>query len=148
MAFGLKSHIDDGVSLNVVHVRVPDAELLAVSLCRAHDACSHSVLQSERAADGHHELSWAQVSWVAQRKNWKLFLIQKKRYTKQHVLYMVVHGWPGPRHCIYSNITANVSNHLLYLSYVLAILAKMRHDFSTSKESSWTSNHFIYQSVY
>lgn len=62
MAFGLKSHIDDGVSLNVVHVRVPDAELLAISLCRAHDACSHSVLQSKWAADGHHKLTRAQIS--------------------------------------------------------------------------------------
>lgn len=62
VATELKSHIDDGISLNVVHVRVPDAELLAISLCRAHDACSHGVLQSERAADGHHKLTRAQVS--------------------------------------------------------------------------------------
>lgn len=66
MLFGVCVHIDDGVGLDVVHVRVPDAQLFAVSLRRADDAGCHGVLQGEGAADGDDELSRSEISRRAQ----------------------------------------------------------------------------------
>lgn len=38
------AYINDGICLDVIHVRVPQAQLFAVSLSRAHNPCGHSVL--------------------------------------------------------------------------------------------------------
>lgn len=69
-----RPHVDDGVRLDVVHVRVPQAQLLAVPLRRADDARGHRVLQGEGAADGHHKLAGPQVCRVAQKQSRELFL--------------------------------------------------------------------------
>lgn len=69
-----RTHVDDGVRLDVVHVRVPQAQLPAVPLGRADDARGHRVLQGEGAADGHHELPRPQVCRVAQQQRRQLFL--------------------------------------------------------------------------
>lgn len=53
--------IDDGVGLDVVHVRVLKAQLQAVALGSADDAGGDCVLQRERASHRHHELTGAQV---------------------------------------------------------------------------------------
>lgn len=50
-------HIDNGVSLDVVHVGVFDAQLLAVPLSCADDAGGDGVLQGEGATDGDHKLA-------------------------------------------------------------------------------------------
>ena len=55
------SYIDDGVGLNVVHVRVAKAQLSAPTLSGADDPCSNCVLKGKRAADGDHKLPWSQV---------------------------------------------------------------------------------------
>lgn len=55
------SHVDDGIRLDVVHVRVPKAQLSAPPLGGADDPRGDGVLEGERAADGHHELAWSQV---------------------------------------------------------------------------------------
>lgn len=68
------THVDDGICLDIVHVRVPEAQLAAVPLGRAHDPRGHGVLQGEGAADGHHELAGPQVSRVAQQQRGELFL--------------------------------------------------------------------------
>ena len=44
------SHVDDGVGLYVVHVRVSDAQLLAVPLGRAHYPRGNGVLGSKPEA--------------------------------------------------------------------------------------------------
>ncbi len=48
------AHIDDGICLDVVHVRVSQAQLFAPSLGGADDACGHCVLKGERTADSDH----------------------------------------------------------------------------------------------
>lgn len=68
------THVDDGIRLDVVHVGVPQAQLLAIPLGAADDACGHRVLQGEGAADGHHELARPQVCRVAQQQHRELFL--------------------------------------------------------------------------
>lgn len=70
----MRTHVDDGVRLDVVHVRVPEAQLPAVPLGCADDASGHRVLQGEGAADGHHELAGPQVCRVAQEQRRELFL--------------------------------------------------------------------------
>lgn len=70
----MRTHVDDGVRLDVVHVRVPEAQLPAVPLGCADDASGHRVLQGEGAADGHHELARPQVCRVAQEQRRELFL--------------------------------------------------------------------------
>lgn len=55
------THIDDGVSLDVVHVSLLKAQLPAVTLDGADDAGGDSVLQGERAPHRHHELTRPQV---------------------------------------------------------------------------------------
>lgn len=69
-----QSHVDDGVCLDVVHVRVPEAQLLAVSLGGADDAGGDGVLEGEGTADCDHELPGPQVSTVAQEQHWQLIL--------------------------------------------------------------------------
>lgn len=54
-------YVDDGVSLNVVHVRVAEAQLSAASLSGADDSRSNRVLEGKRAADGDHKLPWSEV---------------------------------------------------------------------------------------
>lgn len=54
-------YVDDGVSLNVVHVGVAEAQLSAASLSGADDSRSNRVLEGKRAADGDHELPWSEV---------------------------------------------------------------------------------------
>lgn len=70
----LFTHIDDGVGLDVVHVRVAEAQLLASPLGGADDAGGDGVLQGERAANSNHKLPWSQISWTTQRQHRKLFL--------------------------------------------------------------------------
>lgn len=55
------SYIDDGVSLNVLHVGVAKAELFASSLSGADDSCSNRILEGKRAANSNHKLPWSQV---------------------------------------------------------------------------------------
>lgn len=67
-------HVDDGVRLDVVHVRVLKAQLPAPPLSGANDPGGDGVLEGERAADGHHELPWSQVRGAAEQKDRKLRL--------------------------------------------------------------------------
>lgn len=55
------THIDDSISLDVVHVRVTKAQLLAPSLSGADDSCGNCVLEGKRAANSNHKLPWSQV---------------------------------------------------------------------------------------
>lgn len=70
-------HINNSISLDVVHVWVLYAQLFAISLCSADDAGGDSVLQGERAANGNHKLSWPQISRTAQRQHAKFLLLQQ-----------------------------------------------------------------------
>lgn len=74
----LCTHVDDGVRLDVVHVGVAEAQLLASPLGGAHDARGDGVLQGERAAYGHHKLARAQVRRAAQQQHRQLHLLEKK----------------------------------------------------------------------
>lgn len=65
----LCTYINDGVSLDVLHVGVVEAELVAAALRGADDPCCDGVLQRERAADSHHELARPQVRGAAQRQD-------------------------------------------------------------------------------
>lgn len=75
------THVDDGVRLDVVHVRVPQAQLPAIPLGRAHDARGHCVLQGKGAADGHHKLAGTQVCRLAQQQRRELFLGEGGRFS-------------------------------------------------------------------
>lgn len=55
------SYIDDGISLNVFHVGVAQAQLFASSLSGADDPCSNCILEGKRAANSNHKLPWSQV---------------------------------------------------------------------------------------
>lgn len=70
-------HVNNSISLDVVHVWVLYAQLFAISLCSADDAGGDSVLQGERAANGNHKLSWPQISRTAQRQHAKFLLLQQ-----------------------------------------------------------------------
>lgn len=61
----LDIHINDGVSLDVVHVRVAKAQFLAPTLSGADDSCGNRVLEGERAADRDHKLPGSEVWRVA-----------------------------------------------------------------------------------
>lgn len=73
------THVDDGVRLDVVHVRVAQAQLLASSLGGAHDAGGDGVLQREGAADGHHKLARSQVCRAAEQQHRQLHLRKQPR---------------------------------------------------------------------
>lgn len=73
----LVTHVDDGVRLDVVHVRVPEAQFLAPPLGGADDAGGDGVLQGERAADGHHELSRTKIIGPTQQQDRQLHLLQQ-----------------------------------------------------------------------
>lgn len=68
------AYVDDGVRLDVVHVRVAEAKLLAAALGGANDSRRHSVLEGEGAADGDHKLAGPQISRSAQQQHRKLRL--------------------------------------------------------------------------
>lgn len=55
------SHVYDGVSLDVVHIGVLEAQLQAVAMGRADDAGGDGVLQGEGASHRYHKLARAQV---------------------------------------------------------------------------------------
>lgn len=55
------AHIDDGVGLDVVHVRVLKAQLQTVALGGADDARGDGVLEGEWASHRHHKLTGTQV---------------------------------------------------------------------------------------
>lgn len=74
MLSALKSHIDNSICLDVVHVRVPQAQLLAISLCSADDASGDSVLEGKGASNRNYKLSWPQVCTVAQKQYRQLCL--------------------------------------------------------------------------
>ena len=71
---GGRTHVDDGVRLDVLHGGVGEAQLGAVSLGRADDARGHCVLQGEGTADGHHKLPRPQVRGPAQLQHWQRVL--------------------------------------------------------------------------
>lgn len=77
--FSVFTHIDDGVCLDVVHVRVAESKLLAPPLGGADDAGGDSVLQGERAAYGDHKLTGTQVCWAAEQQHWQLDLLRRTR---------------------------------------------------------------------
>ncbi len=79
----LVAHIDDGICLDVVHVRVSQAQLFAPSLGGADDACGHCVLKGERTADSDHKLAWPQISWPAQHQHWEFHLQYEIQYSIQ-----------------------------------------------------------------
>ena len=78
----LPSYIDNSICLDVVHVRVRQAQLLAISLGRADDAGGDGVLEGEGAADRNHKLSWPQVCTVAQKQYRQLPLEVRKKQIK------------------------------------------------------------------
>lgn len=69
-----KAHINNGVSLNVVHVGVAKAQLFATSLCGADDPRGNGVLEGKWATNGNDEFSWSQVSRSPQHQHRQLFL--------------------------------------------------------------------------
>lgn len=91
----LSTHVDDGVRLDVVHVGVAEAQLLASSLGGAHDARGDSVLQGERAAYGHHKLARAQVRRAAQQQHRQLHLwkntCKHQRWNTSHLVTVAKH---------------------------------------------------------
>lgn len=86
------AHINNSISLDVVHVWVHDAELLAVSLGGADDTGGDSVLQSEGAANCHHKLPWPQISWLGQSQHRKLLLLRYEHTYIQSEL-STTHTW-------------------------------------------------------
>lgn len=72
------SHIYDRISLDVVHIWVPDTKLFAISLSRADDSCGHGVLQGKRTPNSDHKLTWPQVCWVTQQQDRQFFLSVKE----------------------------------------------------------------------
>lgn len=70
----LASYIDDGICLDVVHIWIPDAQLLSISLSWAHYASRDRVLEGEGAANGNHKLARSQVCRAAQWQHRQLFL--------------------------------------------------------------------------
>ena len=75
MCMYLCAHINNGISLDVVHVRILDAQLFAVSLCCADDTYGHGVLQGKGATDGNDKLTRSQIGRTAQRQHMKLLLL-------------------------------------------------------------------------
>lgn len=77
------TYIDDGISLDVVHVGVAEPQLLAPALRGADNARGHRVLQGKGTPNGHHKLPWPQVCRLTKQKNWQFTLQikieQKKR---------------------------------------------------------------------
>lgn len=55
------TYIDDGISLNVIHVGVAKAQLSAPSLSGADDSCGNCVLEGKGAANSDHKLPRSQV---------------------------------------------------------------------------------------
>lgn len=64
-----RAHVDDGVRLDVVHVRVPEPQLFAASLGGTDDPGGDCVLKGKRASDGDHELSWPQLRGAAKQQD-------------------------------------------------------------------------------
>lgn len=51
------AYVDDSVCLDIVHVGVAEAKLLAATLSGADDSRRHSVLEGKGASDGNHKLT-------------------------------------------------------------------------------------------
>ena len=62
-----RAHVDDGVCLDIVHVRVPQPQLFAAALGGADDAGGDCVLKGKRASDGDHELPRPQLGGAAKQ---------------------------------------------------------------------------------
>lgn len=62
-------YINNGICLDIIHIRVLQAELMAASVCRADDTSRYCVLKGKRASHSHHELPWSQVWWTAEQKH-------------------------------------------------------------------------------
>lgn len=62
----LQSHIDNSICLDVVHVRIPEAQFLAISLGSADDTSGDRVLEGKGAPNRNHKLPRPQVCTVAQ----------------------------------------------------------------------------------
>lgn len=76
------THVDDGVRLDVVHIGVAEAQLLASPLGGADDAGGDSVLQGERAADGNHKLTRTQVRRSPEQQHRQLHLLHQPHKNK------------------------------------------------------------------
>lgn len=72
-----RTYVDDGIGLNIIHIRVSQAQLFSSSLRGAHDPRGNCVLKGKWAADGNHEFSWSEVSRSPEQKYWKLILSEK-----------------------------------------------------------------------
>ena len=68
------THVNYGISLNIVHVWILQPQLFASSLCRADNSRGHCVLQRKWASQGHHELASSQVRWLSQQQYRKVSL--------------------------------------------------------------------------
>lgn len=55
------TYIDDSIGLNVIHVRVAQAQFSSPSLSCTDNSSGNCVLEGKWAADSHHKLSWPQV---------------------------------------------------------------------------------------
>lgn len=77
-----ETHVDDGVRLDVVHVRVAEAQLFASPLGGADDAGGDGVLEGERAADGDHKLAGTKVRRPAEQQHRQLHLLQQTQREK------------------------------------------------------------------
>lgn len=70
----LYSHVDNSIRLDVVHVRIPEAQLFAISLGSADNTSGDSVLEGKWAPDGNDKLSRPQISTVAQQQYRQFYL--------------------------------------------------------------------------
>lgn len=62
-------HVNDGVSLDVFHVRILEAQFMTSPLCGADDSCRDGVLQGKGAAHCNHEFPRPQIRRVAQKQH-------------------------------------------------------------------------------
>lgn len=72
--YGSKTHINNSISLNVVHVGVAKAQFFAASLSGADNPRGNGVLEGKGAANGNNKFSWSQVSRSPQQQHWQFFL--------------------------------------------------------------------------
>lgn len=100
------SHIYDCISLDVIHVRVSDTQLLAISLSRADDSCGHSVLQSKRTPNSNHKLPRPQVCWVSQQQHRQFFLssvrderAHERKTERERSVVKLGPSWDGNVYC-------------------------------------------------
>lgn len=74
-------YIDDGISLDVIHVWVAQAKFFASPLGGADDAGGDGVLQGERAAYRDHKLAGTKVCRATEQQHRQLHLLQQREET-------------------------------------------------------------------